>query len=787
MKFWLTFLFLINIAHAKTVSTIEELFDELPKSEEYLTDVYVAGSKYPILSTDLSRENNQYLISSELLKNLGVKNPCSTYPCNSNKKIKINDIKDIELNFDTSNLSLIIKETTRSLPLLERLVREKMIARFRKKEIPEENIKITNTRRKIKLTNRIQYSTDNALSYNQIQLETNVNDFKINYSNKFLFNDATNRKNIIRDWLLITKRFNKGELQIGDYSPLLDSHARERMDASRGAIFTFNQFRNKDSHKIKTYKIEIPAHFDMHIYLNGELFNTYKVSDSDRVINEEVPLRNGLNYVDFKFFGSFGEYFEKNIIDRVDIARSNKGITGRIGFNKERIPIHNKDMLSSEFAEINIPYRNLQLTIGNNRFHNNQVNHNYMYQKLSLYYRSLDYEFMHSLKSQTDKTTKENNKYTLLRHKFNYLVSRNIAINGHYIQSDSGYETFGYIRKDRETLVALRLFNQKLRFFHSQYKGEDTRKILDINNRFLSTKYLDVSNSFQYDLLSDYYRGVLRINPLKYFQFTFIYDDKEFYWKDWRFAIRHKFNDTWTAGVSYQNIVNPYKVQYINARVAYDAKKYMIESSYRTDTKDFQQFQISLVFGFDGNTDGYRIVTNPIKDRLELLTVRPFADLNHNGIKDDNEEFLPNVGIIIGNEKEQMTDSEGKVSTRVRYIANKPIQIGIETPPDNIYLQKEHDIYYTTIQQTMDNELHIPFKPYGEMYGSITKKAYKLNEVIILTHESGEIIELTPDEDGFFMHTKLKPGKYDLKYHKYKKEIVIPSNGGSIDTKISHI
>lgn len=783
MKFWLYLIILgtSNIAFgAKLVSSFEDLIKDLPQQDEIISEISIGRQ---VLFTDTVYRNGQtYSINNKVLQQLGIQNPCDDYPC-ENSLIDITKIKDISFIFNYSSLRLKIESHSRKLPLLERLKREKLIAKVKKRDGLETNTDITNTKKKVKITNRIQYSNQPNNNFNQTTLETNVDDFNIYYDNKFLFDEDEEDDNVVRDTLRINKMFGDNEIQIGDYSSGIDSLIRERMENPRGAIVKINQNQPRNFYSIKKYKINIPANYDVSIYSNSELVATYKSQSVDRTIFEEIPLKNGINFIDFRYFGAFGETYEKNIIEKNLRPMDDSKINGKIGFSKERNPRYKDDQYSNDFAEINLPYKNVQVTLGNNRFQLDGENFNFNYQKFSFFYNNLDYELLRS-----EKTTNYEEKAELIQHKFNYVFSSGFGLNGHYIKTSNDYTADFFINRDEETFVNLRYKNHRLFYTNYRNEGEDTVKLITLMNRF-NFKYVRVSNLLNNDLIRDGFNGELRILPFKFLQYTYFYNEDEFFWKDWRINYSVDLTEKMRVRLGYINIVNPFKQEQVTASTIYDSGKYQLEAYYRSDLKDEHVVRVSLTFGFEGNSENQRFSTNPIIEREDLLIVKSFQDNNHNNKRDIGEPFLRDIGFSIDSNKTMLTDEKGEVRQRVySTVVSQPTTVKMVIPPNNIYLKKEKDIIITKLKLNSDNVLYVPFKPYGEIYGNLDKKLLTdIESVVIRNLNDNSIQKVTPDSDGFFMDVNKKPGRYQLEYKNIKKIIEIPLGGGSVDTKISQI
>lgn len=167
----------------------------------------------------------------------------------------------------------------------------------------------------------------------------------------------------------------------------------------------------------------------------------------------------------------------------------------------------------------------------------------------------------------------------------------------------------------------------------------------------------------------------------------------------------------------------------------------------------------------DDNT-GYVMASNRTAMSRAAVTLIPFLDLNHNGIKDPMEPGV--AGLELKNRSGRI--SYNKDETVLRITELQPyIDLVIELDPvslDNIAWKIPNPKILVKTQPNHFKEIHVPVEVLGEVGGMVYfKDGNKLNGqgriIINIMDENGnKAAEILSEGDGYFSYLGLAPGKY---------------------------
>ena len=765
-----------------------ELYKDLPQEESLLAEVRY--KRIILFKIGVKYSGKEVFVENKLFKELGIPDYCKNNKCGETKT-NIKDIKDINLTFDQSAILLTINYFKEEPPLISRLTREKQIVKFAKNSLKKPNHKIDKTRTKVKIENYTQYHSLKGQNFNRTTLRTNLWDTNIMYENFHYFNGADDPK-LLKDRFQIEKRYSKNlNFKLGDYADTIDPILRGRLDNTRGFLVDINQ--NSDNfYKFKKYTFTIDARFELEIFINGRKFNYYPARPQEYILEEDLPLRNGVNFITLRYFGPYGEQYEEFIVEKVLLKQKQNKISARFGILKERNSRINQEDISNDFVEIDIPYKNIILTLGHNRNVDplDTLSMDFKYQKITTFYKNLDYQFIHV----NQKRDIVDANYKMYKHNFNFLINQNNNISAHYINSDEGYFSEDYRSATEEFLFSYQFFKQKIIYLNRKRGNLDLNRQLTMFNFYNYNKNIRFKNNVNYNLLNDTYRGVFTTRLYKFLELNYEYARDYRYLRDARLFFNYK-KENILGTLGYIRTINPQPADFMRVSLSYTGKKFEIGGRYLTNFKNNYEALLFLRFGFGGNTENNSILARPITNSEDLLEIISYIDENHNGKRDEGEKAISNVGYRVDFKREKFSDKNGQVDfmipTQAQPSNNSPVvSVLMSTPPENIFLKPVKENYLFHMNANLDNILEIPYQPFGEIYGSIVskrKKEHKIKKITLINTSLNYSKDITVDEDGYFMEQKLKPGKYQIFIkNKLAKTIIIPKEGASVDTKISH-
>mgnify|MGYP002619876777 CR=1 FL=1 len=148
------------------------------------------------------------------------------------------------------------------------------------------------------------------------------------------------------------------------------------------------------------------------------------------------------------------------------------------------------------------------------------------------------------------------------------------------------------------------------------------------------------------------------------------------------------------------------------------------------------------------------------------LTITPFLDINHNGVRDEGEPLATGLVVRVngGRMLRQVNDSLIRVIELEPYVSFL-VELD-ETGLDNIAWRVRHKTLSVYIDPNQFKKMDIPVLPMGEVNGMITRVDERgirgLGRVLINFHKSdGTFVTRTMSEsDGFVTYLGLAPGSY---------------------------
>jgi hypothetical protein len=167
----------------------------------------------------------------------------------------------------------------------------------------------------------------------------------------------------------------------------------------------------------------------------------------------------------------------------------------------------------------------------------------------------------------------------------------------------------------------------------------------------------------------------------------------------------------------------------------------------------------------DDNT-GYVMASNRTAMSRAAITVIPFLDLNHNGVKDPMEPGVP--GLELKNRSGRVTYNEDETILRITEL-QPYIDLLLELDPvslDNIAWKIPNSKILVKTQPNHFKEIYVPVEVLGEVGGMVYfNDGIKISGqgrilINILDQKGQKAAELLSEGDGYFSYLGLAPGKY---------------------------
>ena len=195
-----------------------------------------------------------------------------------------------------------------------------------------------------------------------------------------------------------------------------------------------------------------------------------------------------------------------------------------------------------------------------------------------------------------------------------------------------------------------------------------------------------------------------------------------------------------------------------------------------SDTKDYSA-GVNLAYNFvpQSMTGDYKMTGSTLDISSGTVLLRPFVDLNQNGIYDEDEPTLEGVEFENKLRGRKAKSNENGVAALGGIAPDVPnrIEIEQETLPD-IYLIAQKQDFYVLGKRGVNGPIDFPMDKLGEIAGTLygvdpeTQEMIPLENVdIYLLDDTGEVIaEATTEFDGFYLFPSLPMGSYEMFFPK---------------------
>ncbi len=148
------------------------------------------------------------------------------------------------------------------------------------------------------------------------------------------------------------------------------------------------------------------------------------------------------------------------------------------------------------------------------------------------------------------------------------------------------------------------------------------------------------------------------------------------------------------------------------------------------------------------------------------ITIVPFVDVNHNGIRDDDEPLATGLNVRLNGGR----TLKGISDSLIRIVELEPYTSYLmqldESSLENIAWQLTHKTKSIYIDPNQFKRIEIPVLPMGEVSGTVylerDGRQRPLGRVLInIYHDNGQLFKQTMTEpDGYFINMSLPPGNY---------------------------
>ena len=201
----------------------------------------------------------------------------------------------------------------------------------------------------------------------------------------------------------------------------------------------------------------------------------------------------------------------------------------------------------------------------------------------------------------------------------------------------------------------------------------------------------------------------------------------------------------------------------INFSLKYDLNFAQVTSSARISRKEVSTFgglRGSLMFGKSVQADANSKVGRG------GLTIIPFLDVNHNGIRDSSEKRVENLNIKINGGRIRHIKKDTSVSiSGLEPFINYDVEMS-DRDFDNISWRIAKNRYQVMIDPNQFKVIEVPVAPMAEVNGMIYPESESaengLGRIVVRIYDSMDSLqaETMSEHDGYWSYLGLEPGKY---------------------------
>ncbi len=225
---------------------------------------------------------------------------------------------------------------------------------------------------------------------------------------------------------------------------------------------------------------------------------------------------------------------------------------------------------------------------------------------------------------------------------------------------------------------------------------------------------------------------------------------------------RHYFSSTLNSSVDLNYDMNLNQLD-LGSSLNYKNENFITGLSFNLDTKGEYSVMASLSFSLYHNDVSNELnITSDSVASTGLIVASAFIDENYNGIKDDNEEYAPEVSYSRGG----AVYNSGKSGIATINAGTGEIDLKLDntTTPDPYIIAMDNKVKTETRSGTITH-LNYPLVCTSELDGEVILNEDKAigGIKLYLVNKEGERIKSTIAEyDGYFTMSELLPGEYFL-------------------------
>ncbi|MCC8358638.1 hypothetical protein LA313_01910 [Salinimicrobium sp. ASW11-47] len=499
------------------------------------------------------------------------------------------------------------------------------------------------------------------------------------------------------------------------------------------------------------------------LYVNNVLV-AFTEADASGFYSFEVPLMYGNTAVSLRFYGPWGE---ERIEDRVINIPYNFVPKNELEYTLSAGIVENEDW--NRFSRVNLNYGlNNAITIGGGVEYLSEVTSGEVMPFVNSSMRIasgllFSGEYMYGVKGEA-----------LL----SYRSPRNIQVDLNYINynEDQTAINFNYLEERKVSLstpVRTRYFSMFSRFSVNQIIMPTTE--FTTAQLLLSGALFGISTNFTtYGLYNDrmdeptLYSSLSQTYRLPY-KFLFSpqiqYDFSRERFNNLILEVERPVFRQGFLNLAYENnFLRDAHIFEVGLRYAFNFAQTSATSRIGNRNSSFvQSARGSLML--DDNT-GYVMASNRTAMSRAAITVIPFLDLNHNGVKDPMEPGVP--GLELKNRSGRVTYNEDETILRITEL-QPYIDLLLELDPvslDNIAWKIPNSKILVKTQPNHFKEIFVPVEVLGEVGGMVYfnhgNKISGQGRILIniLDQKGQKAAELLSEGDGYFSYLGLAPGKY---------------------------
>ncbi|PQV49478.1 hypothetical protein CLV33_103109 [Jejuia pallidilutea] len=583
--------------------------------------------------------------------------------------------------------------------------------------------------------------------------ETNFN-YNFNTNNTFNFNQVNFNWRIANDNNKFVKQLNVGNLS--------GSKITTMQSQLIGASITNAPIRQRSVYGETTITDFTEPYWTVELYINNTLIS-YVETDISGYYNFNIPLAYGKSEIKLRFYGPTGEERDKeleisipnNLVPKGKIEYFlDSGLTvndaaffthGELnyGFNRHLSLKGGLEYVSAFEKNKLIPFAGVSAIANANLFGNME----YVHKVGATFNLNCNINSQHSINfnyetynpEQEVVLTPYNQRSRLMLNTPIFIKNTQLMMRNTFEQRKSAFTTDNSLQS--ELSFYKNRFSYRLTTFArwNEYSG------LNMAGNLTSAIRLPKNIALRAGIAADIKLGTLQ---------------------NMNVILEKKFKDQSELQITYQDGFSP--------------ETRMINLSYRKNIKKISTF-LSTAFskhavstsegisgGFAFDDMGVLKATNNLSVGTGNIALVPFMDINHNGLRENDEPLVAGLNARIDNRilRKQPTDTILKITGLIPHISNT-ITLD-DSSFENIFWKIKDKHLKVYIDPNQYKTIPVPVCPMGEVYGyayynkNNQLKAARGIIINILDEHGNKIAQTMTESDGYYAYLGLKPGNYTI-------------------------